>query len=151
MGEVEFLQHDAYALVVEDAIAIQPVLLPLPLVCDLSTGVVEHSSALHPILHPFATVLPALVIVESSEAMTKLTHLIPFIPSLLQSLTHVFRILLIPSFFSRHKVIIIFILLFPLGLGMLVSDAILVEVADIGIVAGTFTQDSLGIDDFMLI
>ena len=102
MRVVKLFEHDAYAFVVEDAIAIQSILLPLALVCDLSTSVVEHSSSLHPVLHPFSTIFPALVIVESSEAMTKLTHFISFITSLLQNLTHVFGVFIISSLFGRN-------------------------------------------------
>jgi hypothetical protein len=151
MGEIELFQHDAYALIVKDAIAIESVLLPLALVCDLSTGVVEHSSALHPILHPFSTVFATLVVVESSKAVTKLAHLKPLISSLLEGLTHVLRVVFITSFFGRHKVVLIFILLFPLSFRLLVCDVILVEVVDIGIVAGTLTEDSLGVDHFVLL
>ena len=70
---VELFAESADAFVVQDSVAIQAVLFPLSLVCDLPTAVVEDASALHPISHPFSTVLPALVVVESAEAMSEVS------------------------------------------------------------------------------
>jgi hypothetical protein len=151
MGEVELLQHNAYALVVKDAIAVQSILFPFPLIGYLSACVVEHSSALHPVFYPFAAVLTALVVVESSKTVTKLSHLIPFIASLLQDLADIFWIVLISSFLSGNKIIFILILLIAFGFRLLIDVVVLIEVVDVGIVARAFAEDSFRVDDLMLL
>ena len=70
---VELFAEGADAFVVQDSVAIQAVLFPFSLVGDLPTAVVENTSALHPISHPFSTVLPALIVVKSAEAMSEVS------------------------------------------------------------------------------
>lgn len=57
VAAVELLIQNLDGLVVEHSVAVQLVLLPLTLVGDFATRIVEHSSSLHAVLHPFSAVL----------------------------------------------------------------------------------------------
>lgn len=93
MAEIEVLHHHADVFIVKHAISVEPVLLPLSLICDFSTGIVKHASALHSVLNPFSTIFTTLVVIKSSKTVTIMSKFVAFVSPLFEHFAYILGIL----------------------------------------------------------
>lgn len=72
-----------WTLVVEYAVPVKPILLPLPIIGQFARLIVEFSVAIHPIHLPLPIIQPSILIIELPFAMPHPIDLLAFIPGAL--------------------------------------------------------------------
>jgi hypothetical protein len=82
MVEIEVLHHHTDIFIVKHAVSVEPVLLPLSLIRDFSTGIIKHTSALHSVFYPFSAIFTTLVVIKSSKTVTVMAKFVPFVSPL---------------------------------------------------------------------
>lgn len=78
-------------LIVENPIAMELILLPLPFIGYFVALVVQNPSSFHLILAPLSAVFPSFFVVKSTEAMAIFPEFVTFKASLLELLSNVYQ------------------------------------------------------------
>jgi hypothetical protein len=81
-----------YLLIIENAVAVKLVLLPVTFICDLVVWVIENSFAAHFVLFPLSNVLAAFLVVKSALTMTQIVELLPLILPFLVGLLNILKL-----------------------------------------------------------
>ena len=77
---VEWIAQFDGILVVEDAIAVQLIAVPLSLVGDTAVWIVQSSTPMHQIFFPISTILSTLIIVECAISIPQALKFSPLVP-----------------------------------------------------------------------
>lgn len=77
---VEWIAQFDGILVVEDAIAMQLIAVPLSLIRDTAIWVVQSSTPMHQVFFPISTILSTLIIVECAISIPQALKFSPLIP-----------------------------------------------------------------------
>ena len=92
VAEIELFVLFLGILVVEHSLAVERVVLPLPLVGDSTVGVVEGALAMHLAIFPVAAILPSLIVVKYPVAVPESVYFSALVPPFGELLLDVARV-----------------------------------------------------------